>query len=251
MQVITDITYNCHDQKLDLVLPDSKCFNAVFIYFHGGGLTAGKKNPNAKYATYLAANNIAVATANYRMYPDAKFPDFIEEAADCVAWVKDNIGNYGTCDKIFVGGSSAGGYLSMMLCFDERYLGKHGIKPTDLAGFYHDAGQPTSHFNILKERGLDSRRLIVDETAPLYFIGHNGNDCPPMFFLVSDQDIENRYEQIMLTLSTLKHFNYDMNKIGHKVQHGTHCHQVGAVDELGESVFGKLILSFIKDVLKY
>lgn len=249
MKKLIDITYNSYDQKLDLILPDSDKFDAVFIYFHGGGLVKGKKNPNARYAEYLASHNVAVATANYRMYPDAKFPEFIEDAADCVAWVKAHIAEYGACDKIFVGGSSAGGYLSMMLCFDEKYLSKHNIKPTDLAGFYHDAGQPTSHFNVLKFSGLDSRRVIIDETAPLYFIGHNGNDCPPMHILVSDQDMENRYEQTMLVLSTLKHFGYDMSKISHDVLHGTHCHQVGLVDENGESVFGKMILSFIHKTL--
>ena len=248
MRKLIDLSYNAYDQKLDLILPEGDHFDGVFIYFHGGGLTAGSKNPDAIFIHYLAEHNIAVATANYRMYPDAKFPDFIEDAADCVAWVKEHIGEYGSCERIFVGGSSAGGYLSMMLCFDERYLGKHSIKPTDLAGFYHDAGQPTSHFNVLKFSGFDSRRVIIDETAPLYFIGHNGTDCPPMFFLVSDQDMENRYELTMLVLSTLKHFRYDMSKISYEVLHGTHCHQVGAVDENGESVFGKMILSFIQSV---
>ena len=248
MQKLIDITYNTQDQKLDLILPEGRNFDGIFVYFHGGGLTRGSKNADAKFVHYLAAHNVAVATANYRMYPDAKFPDFIEDAADCVAWVKEHIGEYGSCERIFVGGSSAGGYLSMMLCFDEKYLGKHGIKPTDLAGFYHDAGQPTSHFNVLKFNGIDSRRIIIDETAPLYFIGHNGTDCPPMHFLVSDQDMENRYEQTMLVLSTLKHFRYDMRKISYEVLHGTHCHQVGAVDENGESVFGKMILSFIQSV---
>ena len=59
----------------------------------------------------------------------------------------------------------------MMLCFDERYLKEVGILPTEIAGYIHDAGQPTAHFNVLKELGQDSRRLIVDETAPLYFVG--------------------------------------------------------------------------------
>lgn len=249
MQLLPDLTYNGHGQKLDLILPEGQQFDGIFIYFHGGGLERGSKKADMAFITYLANHNIAVATANYRMYPDARFPDFIEDAADCVAWVKNHIGDYGRCEKIFVGGSSAGGYLSMMLCFDETYLGRHGIKPTDLAGFYHDAGQPTSHFNVLRERGIDSRRVIVDETAPLYFIGHNGTECPPMFFLVSDQDMENRYEQTMLTMSTLKHFRYDMDKIGCTVLHGTHCHQVRAIDEAGESVFGKLILAFIHKVL--
>lgn len=248
MQKLLDIVYNCHDQKLDLILPEGNHFDGVFIYFHGGGLENGSKDADMAFIDYLAANNVAVVTANYRMYPDAKFPDFIDDAADCVAWVKNHISDYGYCDRIFVGGSSAGGYLSMMLCFNERYLGRHGIKPTDLAGFCHDAGQPTSHFNVLRERGIDTRRVIIDETAPLYFIGHNGTACPPMFFLVSDQDMENRYEQTMLMLSTLKHFRYDMDKIGYKVLHGTHCHQVRAIDENGESIFGKLILAFIRKV---
>ena len=249
MQTLTDIVYNAHGQTLDLILPDSEQFDAVFIYYHGGGLVSGTKNPNLQFIHYLVDHNIAVATANYRMYPNAVFPDFIEDSADCIAWVKNHINDYGKCDKIFAGGSSAGGYLTMMLCFDERYLAKHGMKPTDIAGFYHDAGQPTAHFNVLKARGLDSRRIIVDETAPLYFVGQKDTVCPPMFILFSDQDIENRYEQSHLLLSTLKHFNYDMDKIGHKVLHGTHCHQVKELDENGESVFGKLIFDFIQKVL--
>lgn len=249
MKILTDIQYNSHGQCLDLILPDGDHFDAVFLYFHGGGLKAGSKNPNAVFAQYLASHNVAVATANYRMYPDAKFPDFIEDAADAVAWVKNHIGEYGACDKIFVGGSSAGGYLSMMLCFNEAYLEKVGLKPTELAGYIHDAGQPTAHFNVLVEHGIDSKRVIVDETAPLYFIGHNGNDCAPMLIIVSDNDIQNRYEQTILLLSTLKHFAYDFSKIDHIVLNGTHCHQVGQVDENGESVFGKMILSFIHKTL--
>ena len=59
----------------------------------------------------------------------------------------------------------------MMLCFDKRYLQSVGLSNDDIAGYWHDAGQPTSHFNVLKYSGKDSRRVIVDETAPLYFIG--------------------------------------------------------------------------------
>ena len=109
MQKLLDIVYNCHDQKLDLILPEGNHFDGVFIYFHGGGLENGSKDADMAFIDYLAANNVAVVTANYRMYPDAKFPDFIDDAADCVAWVKNHISDYGYCDRIFVGGSSAGG----------------------------------------------------------------------------------------------------------------------------------------------
>jgi len=66
---------------------------------------------------------------------------------------------------------------------------------------------------------------------------------------VSDDDMENRYEQTMLVLSTLKHFRYDEKRIFLTVMHGKHCAYDYKVDEAGESVFGKLILEFIERIL--
>ena len=153
---------------------------------------------------------------------------------------------YGKVKNIFVGGSSAGGYLSKMLCFDKRWLAPYGIKPTDIAGFYHDAGQPTCHFNVLRERGIDSRRVIVDDSAPLYHIGEDSG-YPPMLILVSDHDMENRYEQTMLLISTLKHFGHT-DTVTLKIMHGTHCSYVDALDQDGESVLGKAVLDFVRKI---
>jgi hypothetical protein len=226
---------------LDLYLPDCEEFD-VFVYFHGGGLENGSKDTAMRYSDqYLLERNIALVMVNYRMYPSAVFPEFIRDAAAAVAWTFKNINNYGKARGIYVGGSSAGGYLSMMLCFDKSYLAPYKIHPTQIAGFIHDAGQPTSHFNVLRERGLDSRRLIIDETAPLYFIGQEP-EYAPMLFIVSDNDMENRYEQTMLVLSTLKHFRYDQSKIALKVMNGTHCHYVSRY----ENGLGTLVHEFIE-----
>jgi dipeptidyl aminopeptidase/acylaminoacyl peptidase len=177
------------------------------------------------------------------MYPEAKFPDFIEDCAEAVAWLKANISKFGKCNKIFVGGSSAGGYLSMMLCFDDRYLGKFGIKPTDIDAYIHDAGQPTSHFNVLKELGKDDRRVIVDETAPLFFAG-TAKEYSPMLFIVSDNDMHCRYEQTMVMIKTLEHFGHKEN-VFVEVMHGSHCEYVWKKDENGNGVLGTIILSFL------
>ena len=144
--------------------------------------------------------------------------------------------------KIYIGGSSAGGYISQMLCFDSKYLGKHNLKPMDFGGFIHDAGQPTVHFNILKERGLDTRRIVVDESAMLYHIG-TGTEYPPMLFIVSDGDMENRYEQTMLVISTMKHFQYKAPDL--KVMNGSHCEYVTKIDENGDSVLGQIVMEYI------
>lgn len=243
MRIIEDIAY-CDGghprQMLDLYLPDGDEFS-VFVYFHGGGLEKGRKG-HKPFMDYLVERGIGVVSVSYRLYPTAVFPEFVRDAAASVAWVFQHINEYGTCNKIYVGGSSAGGYLSMMLCFNKAYLAPYKIEPTQIAGFIHDAGQPTAHFNVLRERGIDKRRVIVDETAPLYFIGQD-QEYAPMLFIVSDDDIVSRYEQTMLVLSTLKHFGYDQSKVALKVMHGKHTKY--GVNEMGESVFGIMVYEYI------
>ena len=245
MKSIKDIIYDeKNNLTLDVNLPEEDEFD-VFIYFHGGGLERGTKANGDRFAPDLAQRGIATVSANYRKYPDAHYPDFIVDSANVVAWVVKNIGSYGNAKRIFVGGSSAGGYLSMMLCFDRRYLEAVGVSPDAISGYIHDAGQPTSHFNVLREKGIDSRRIIVDETAPLYFIGLE-KEYPPMIFIVSDNDMENRFEQTTLVLSTLKHFGYDMSKVDYKLMNSTHCAYGNKYDDNGKNELGKLIIEFIE-----
>ena len=123
-------------QKLDIHLPDEGSKFPVFVYFHGGGLKDGDKAAQhlVDNAATTTKSGIAFVSVNYRMYPDAKYPEFIEDCAESVAWVFKNIEKYCKPNGIYVGGSSAGGYLSMMLCFDKSWLNKYGISPLDITG---------------------------------------------------------------------------------------------------------------------
>ena len=198
------------------------------------------------FAKTLAKRNIATASVEYRMYPNAKFPEFIEDGATSIRWLKDNISNWGNCRRMLVGGSSAGGYISMMLCFDDKFLNAVDLKPTDIDGYIHDAGQPTAHFNVLRERNIDRRRIIVDETAPMYFVGTK-DSYSPMMFIVSDDDMFGRYEQTMLMINTLAHFGHS-EKIFFELQHGKHCEYVYKTDDNGEGIFGNIVISFINRI---
>ena len=243
MKKLEDIKYAAKDasQELDIYLPDTPA-SCVFVYFHGGGLEAGDKKSAHKMAEYLTSHSIAVISANYRMYPHAEYPTFIYDAAEAVAFAHRYMKEQLNCTDLYVGGSSAGGYLSMMLCFDCRYLSSVGLDNSYISGYYHDAGQPTAHFNVLKHKGVDPRRIIVDETSPLYYVGIE-KEYPPMRFAVSDNDMKNRYEQTMLMLSTLSHFGYE--GYDHIVINGKHCEYCHKTDEHGESIFGRMIYEFI------
>ncbi len=97
-------------------------------------------------------------------------------------------------------------------------------------------------FLLLHERGIDTRRVIVDDSAALYHIGED-EQYPPMLIIVSDGDIKNRYEQTVLLVSTLKHFGHSEN-VKLKVMNGTHCAYVSGVDQNGDSVLGKLVAEY-------
>lgn len=247
MKEIRDISYGTHPmQMLDIFLPEKDEFD-VFVYFHGGGIEAGSRNFNRFDAEQITARGIALISVEYRMYPEAKFPEYVEDCASSVGWVKSNIQKYGKMKGLYVGGTSAGGYLSMMLCFDEHFLSDVGVSNKDIAGYYHDAGQPTTHFNILKrERDLNPDRTIVDEAAPLYHIDGPGHYYPPMKFIVADHDMKNRYEQTMLVLSTLRNFRYDMSKITLEIMEDcTHVSYWKKTKEDGTSICADMICDFI------
>ena len=166
-----------------------------------------QKDMGEPVSRYLASQGILCVNPAYRHYPKAKFPDFIEDGATAVAWVKAHIGEYAQTGKLFVGGHSAGGHLSMLLCFDGHYLAAQGLNSkTDIDGYLFISGQPTTHMNVLKEDGTDSRVVMIDDRAPLYHLRDGSG--PPLLITCTDDDIRNRLEQTELLVGTLKHFDY-------------------------------------------
>ncbi len=244
MKILKDVFYSndkIPEKTLDFYIPEGQT-KAVMLYMHGGGIVEGNKEIHARDGEYLASLGYGFISINYRMYPNAKYPDFIEDAAQAVAWAVNNIEKYCKTKTLYVGGTSAGGYLSMMLCFNKEYYDAVGISNADIAGYFHDAGQPTAHFNVLKFSGIDPLRVIVDERAPLYYVGLE-KEYPPMRFHVSDNDMAGRYEQTMLMLNALGNFGY--KHFDHKVLHGTHCQYVDAVLEDGTSELSHMLEDFL------
>jgi len=176
---------------LDIYYPKEKKNFATIIWFHGGGLTGGKKEiPSA-----LMEKGYAVIGVEYRLSPKVKAPKYIEDAAAAVAWAFQHIAGYGgNADQIFVSGHSAGGYLGMMITLDKKYLNKYNIDANRIAALIPFSGQAITHFTIRAERGIKDIQPIVDEYAPLYFVRA---DTPPILLITGDREMEllGRYEE--------------------------------------------------------
>ena len=68
--------------RVDVYHPKNKKDFSTVVWFHGGGLKAGKRSvPKA-----LQGKGIAVVAVNYRLHPTVKAPAYIEDAAAAVAW---------------------------------------------------------------------------------------------------------------------------------------------------------------------
>lgn len=176
---------------LDLYHPTNADGYATVVWFHGGGL----QNGNKSVAERLQNQGIAVAAVNYRLSPRATAPAYLEDSAAAVAWVFNNIEKLGgDPTKIFVSGSSAGGYLTAMLGLDKSWLAAHDIDADRIAGLIPLAGQTLTHFTIRTERGLPRERPVIDALAPLH---HIRADTPPILLVTGDRELEmlGRYEE--------------------------------------------------------
>lgn len=187
--------------KLDLYLPKTSKPYPILLWCHGGGLTGGDKTDNVAFGEAMARQGIGVVSINYRLNPHVRYPAYIEDVARAVAWTQLHVVTARSHGKLFIGGHSAGSYLSAMLAMDERYLLAQGVQPKDLAGAILLSGQIMTHFTVRAEKGVDSNRIVSDEAAPAYYVRKN---TMPLLLLIGDDDWPARREENHYFYAALK-----------------------------------------------
>lgn len=112
--------------SLDIYAPKDAKSAPVMIMIHGGGWAIGDKSNRGlvnNKVPFFSQNGFIFVSINYRLSPAVKHPAHIEDVAEAVAWVHNNIGKYGgDRNKIFVMGHSAGAHLAALVATDERRL---------------------------------------------------------------------------------------------------------------------------------
>ncbi|HSC18813.1 MAG TPA: alpha/beta hydrolase [Rhizomicrobium sp.] len=111
-------------QKLDLYIPDGLNAPApVMLFFYGGTWQSGTKDLYRALGQAFATKGIIVAVADYRLYPEVKYPEFLNDGAMALRFVHEHVAQYGgDPNRVFLGGHSAGAYIAVMLASDPEYL---------------------------------------------------------------------------------------------------------------------------------
>jgi len=173
--------------SLDVCRPRSATAAPVVVFFYGGGWRSGSKRTYRYVAKALARRGYVTVLPDYRIYPRARYPDFLDDGAQAVRWVKDNVNRFGgDPQKIFLMGHSAGAHIAAMLAIDATWLQKVGLEPgRELAGLIGISGP--YDFLPLKDETL---AMIFGganrpETQP---ISHVTSGTPPALLLTGDKD---------------------------------------------------------------
>ena len=156
----------------------------VIVFFYGGSWQSGDRAGYAFVGRALAAQGFLVAIPDYRLVPDVHYPEFVQDGAAAVRWVRANAARFGgDPDRIVLAGHSAGAYNAAMLSVDPRWLAEDRAA---IRGFVGLAG-PYAFLPLdtPASRAAFGRAPDLPSTQP---ISHAGAGDPPALLLVAGKD---------------------------------------------------------------
>jgi acetyl esterase/lipase len=186
--IVRDLAYGPDPrQRLDLYLPDHPAAGApLILFFYGGSWQSGSKRDYLAFGQAFASKGIAVAIADYRVYPQVRYPVFLEDGARAFAYLHTHAAEHGiNQQRIFLAGHSAGAYIAVMLAADQAYLRRGGASPQWIRGVIGIAGP--YDFLPLQDKTLIAIFGGADraDTQPITYID---GKRPPMLLAAGTDD---------------------------------------------------------------
>ena len=175
-------------QKLDVYAPAKAVTDApMVVFFYGGSWESGSREDYRFVGEALASIGVVAVVADYRIYPEALFPVFLQDAAGAVKWAAENARAHGGVPrKLFVMGHSAGAHIAMMLAIDRQYLASVGMDTKQLRGAIGLAGAydflPLSSARLKEIFGAESQ---WPASQPVNFV--RGGE-PALMLATGDED---------------------------------------------------------------
>lgn len=239
-----DIAYGAHRlEVLDVYQPmdaDGRLF-PVIVNVHGGGWVYGDKERYQFYAMNLAQRGFVVVNFSYRLAPENKFPDQLEDVCAVFKWVLSHAEKFGM-DKarIFGVGDSAGANLLGLfacLCTNPAYASRfsfrspEGFVPRGISlgcGCYtiSRADPETSGQTMALMRDLFAEQGTERELAMIDVCANVTERFPPAFLFTCTGDFLSGQAQKMQAVLQKKSVPHVMRYYGdaqRELGHVFHC----------------------------
>ncbi len=145
------------------------------------------------FAKPLQRAGAAVAIVRHRLAPEHRHPDPADDVAAALAFLLRSTDRYGFDPaRLFLAGHAAGGHLASLLALDPRYLERHGVERSALAGVIALSGI----YDLEAQAGSDEERTLYERAfgdaarqraaSP---VSHLRPDAPRFLLLVAEQDV--------------------------------------------------------------
>jgi len=173
-------------QTLDIYTPNDAKNAPVILFFYGGSWQMGSKDDYRFLGQALTSKGYVVAVADYRLYPQIYYPDFVLDGARALRFIHSHASQYqGDPRKIIVAGHSAGAFIAMILGADDAFHEAVGsqrawIRGTaGISGPYDFLPFTDAHIKAIFSHYPDK------ETQP---INHITQPMAPVFLATGDDD---------------------------------------------------------------
>lgn len=180
-----DIAYGDQPrQTLDLYYPtEPEAGTPALIFFYGGSWQEGYKGGYRFVAQALSEAGYRVVVPDYRLYPDVRFPAFVEDGAAVVEWaVREGLSD----DGLVLMGHSAGAHIAALLALDERYLDRVGVDRSLIQAWVGLSGpydfMPLTDPDLIEIFGGADN---VPQTQPVNFVS---SEDPPALLIAGLDD---------------------------------------------------------------
>lgn len=196
---------------LDLYLPFWKTKCPLAIYFHGGGWSTGSYQESG--VSWLTGHGFAVASVQYRLSGEAKFPAQVHDAKGAIRWLRAHGDEFGfDGERISVVGVSSGGHIAMMAGLaSKKWEGTVGgnLKiPSHVDSIVNYFGAsdfilrsqtqpsatepPGSVVHKLLGAPVTGNEKLAKDASPAF---HVDEDSPPLFVIHGAQDPQVKVDQ--------------------------------------------------------
>jgi acetyl esterase/lipase len=192
--------YGKRDLHLDIFQPVKKGKYPALVMVHGGGWRSGNKSMEHPLAQYAAARGYVTVPVEYRLAPEAKYPNAVYDIKAAIRWIKANAEKYSIdTSRIAIEGESAGGHLATLVAMTNNqplFEGLEGI--TSTSSTVHAVVDIDGVVNFLAPRSLNllpgypewlggtftEKPATWKEASPAYWVG---KQSVPIVFITSAQ----------------------------------------------------------------
>lgn len=174
-------------QRLDVYVPKGAAARPIVVFWYGGMWTRGTKEQYRFVGAALANSGYVAVLPDYRLFPKAKFPQFIEDGAAAVRWAREHATEFGgDPNALFLMGHSAGAHLAASLALDPRYLRKVGGDVSWLRGWIGLSGPYLLDRDFPLIRAIFHEPYVTADWKPIEMVTPR---APPALILHGIDDV--------------------------------------------------------------